>query len=260
MIFTTADGIAVAYDDFGPKDAPSVLLIHGFSSNRQEGWRRTGWLKALEGRGERVIALDLRGHGESQRSHDPADYGHGALAGDVAALMDHLGVAEAAVIGFSLGARIALGLALDHPGKVSKLILAGVGERLFEPSRDPGALSAAMRAEDPARIEHPLLRGFRQFADEQGEDRLALAALAEGEGRSFTPDGLYAVCAPTLVIVGSRDALAGRVEGLAEAIPGARAETVLGCDHFGLITHGLFKGKAFDFLDGYLDDDFPPFE
>lgn len=259
MLFDTAAG-AIAYDDFGPKGVSTVVLIHGFASNRHEGWRRTGWLKAFEQRGERVIALDLRGHGESLRSHDPADYGHAAMAADVAALMDHLEVASAWVIGFSLGARMALGLALDHPQKVQKLILAGVGERLFEPAREAGALAAAMRAEDPAAIDHPLLRSFRQFADAQGEDRLALAALSEGEGRAFMPEALYAVRAPTLVIVGSRDALAGRAEGLAEAIPGARAETVPGCDHFGLITHGLFKGKAFDFLDGYLDDDFPPFE
>jgi pimeloyl-ACP methyl ester carboxylesterase len=259
MLFNTAAG-PIAYDDFGPTGAPAVMLIHGFASNRNEGWRRTGWLKAFEQRGDRVIALDLRGHGESLRSHDPADYGHAAMAGDVAALMDHLEAASASVIGFSLGARMALGLALDHPRKVQKLILAGIGERLFEPAREAGALAVAMRAEDPAAIDHPLLRSFRQFADEQGEDRLALAALSEGQGRAFTPEALFAVRAPTLVIVGSRDALAGRAEGLAEAIPGARAETVPVCDHFGLITHGLFKGKAFDFLDGYLDDDFPPFE
>ena len=97
--FSPTSGIDIAYDDIGGADLRAVVLVHGFSSNRHEGWKRTGWYAALNQRRERLIALDLRGHGESTRSHDPADYGHAAMAGDIVALMDHLGLARANLVG-----------------------------------------------------------------------------------------------------------------------------------------------------------------
>lgn len=256
--FRPASGIEIAYDDVGGPDLRAVVLVHGFSSNRNEGWKRTGWYAALDQRKERLIALDLRGHGQSTRSHDPADYGQDAMAGDIVALMDHLGVRRASLIGFSLGAQLALGAALDHPERFDHLVLGGVGMRLFDPPRDPGAMATAMTAEDPETIADPLLRSFRHFADEQGEDRLALAACAAGGGRTLSQDDLYPVSTPTLVCAGARDLLAGSPEGLAEAIRGAHAVTLPGCDHFATITHALFKGTVFDFLDGWLDAEEPP--
>ena len=252
--FTTPDGLSIAYDDTGPAGARPLLMIHGFSSNRAEGWKRTGWFAACAQRGQRAVALDLRGHGESDKPHDPALYGRQALAGDVVALMDHLGVETADVIGFSLGSRVAATLAMNAPRRVSNLILSGVGDRWFKPSPDDGAMARAMEADDPATISEPLLQSFRHFADEQGEDRLALAACSRGQRDPITADDLYAVTAPTLVIAGMRDELAGDPRGLADAIPGAKAVAVPGCDHFALITHGLLKASAFDFLDGWLEE------
>jgi pimeloyl-ACP methyl ester carboxylesterase len=258
MLFRTPAGTEIAYDDAGSADVPARVLVHGFASNRREGWLRTGWYGAIDARRERRIALDLRGHGESIRSHDPADYGLADMAGDIVALMDHLRVERASLIGFSLGARLALACALDHPGRFEHLVLGGVGMRLFDPPRDPGAMAEAMTADDPETIGLPMLRSFRQFADAQGEDRLALAACSRGAGGSFAPEDLAGLRVPTLVAAGSRDLLAGSPEGLAEAIPGAAAVTLPGCDHFATITHALFKGKVFDFLDGWLDIEDPP--
>ena len=258
MIVETSGGIRIAYDDTGAADVPTRVLVHGFASNRREGWLRTGWYAAFDARRERRIALDLRGHGESQRSHDPADYGHNAMAADIVALLDHLEVRRASLIGFSLGARLALTAALGHPDRFEHLVLGGVGMRLFDPPRDVGAMADAMTAADPEAIAQPLLRSFRLFAEAQGEDRLALAACSQGEVRRFAPEDLEDLTVPTLVVAGARDLLAGSPEGLAEAIPGASAVTLPGCDHFGAITHALFKGKVFDFLDGWLDHDAPP--
>ena len=258
MIFETEAGLRLAYDEAGAADLPTRVLVHGFASNRREGWQRTGWYAALDARRERRIALDLRGHGESMRSHDPADYDPTDMAADIVALLDHLGVGRASLIGFSMGSRLALACALDHPGRFEHLVLGGVGMRLFDPPRDPGAMARAMRAPDAEAIDQPLLRSFRQFADAQGEDRLALAACSEGPGRAFAPEDLAGLRVPTLVVAGSRDLLAGSPEGLAEAIPGAHAVTLPGCDHFGTITHALFKGKVFDFFDGWLDMEEPP--
>lgn len=253
MIFTNAAGMQIAYDDIGSPDLKPVVLVHGFSSNRNEGWRRPGWYAALDKRRERVIALDLRGHGESVKSHDPADYGHNAMAGDIVQLMDHLGVERATLIGFSMGARLSLGAALDYPDRFSNLVLGGIGSRIFDPPRNVGQMAEAMETDDVESIDNPLMKSFRHFADEQGEDRLALAACVRGEGRSFDPDELFAVRTPTLVVAGARDMLAGSPEGLAEAIPDARTVSLPGCDHFATITHAMFKGKVFDFLDGWLD-------
>lgn len=250
--FTNADGLSIAYDDVG--SGRPLLMIHGFSSNRAEGWKRTGWFAACERRGQRALALDLRGHGESAKPHDPALYGRRNLAADALALLDHAGAETADVIGFSLGARVAATLAMTQPRRVANLILAGVGDRWFKPSEDDDAMGRAMEADDPASISNELLRSFRHFADEQGEDRLALAACSRAERDPITADDLYGVMAPTLVIAGSRDELAGDPRGLADAIPGAKAITVPGCDHFGLITHGLLKASAFDFLDGWLEE------
>jgi len=246
-------GITLAYDDIGPRNGRPVLLLHGFATNRAENWKRLGWTGAFERKGYRAVALDWRGHGESDKPHDPAFYGRTALVGDAVALLDHLGIARADVMGFSMGARLALALAQDYPGRIDHLVLGGVGGRLFDPPSAPGALAAAMTAEDPDTIDEPLLRSFRHFADEQREDRLALAACSQGQGAEFTPEMLSTLTMPVLVVAGVRDTLAGDPQPLAAAIPGARAMTVPGCDHFSVIPHALFKASVFDFLEDVMD-------
>ena len=246
-------GTTLAFDDIGPRDGRPIVLVHGFASNRNEMWKRLGWYGAFERKRYRCIALDCRGHGESDKPHDAAAYGRDALVGDITALMEHLGVNRADVMGFSMGARLALAFALSHPERVDHLVLGGIGGKLFEPGRDPALMTEAMTADDPETIAEPLLRSFRHFADEQGEDRLALAACAQGGGGDFTPDMLAGLTVPTLVVAGARDTLAGDPEELAVAIPGARAVTLPGCDHFSAIPHALFKASVFDFLDDVMD-------
>ncbi|HYG26999.1 MAG TPA: alpha/beta hydrolase [Caulobacteraceae bacterium] len=251
--FTASDGVEIAFDDAGPREGRPVLLVHGFASNRYEGWKRTGWYAAFERRGQRVIAPDMRGHGESGKPHDPESYGRGRMAADLVELLDHLGVGSADVIGYSMGAGASLALALNHPGRVANLALGGVGASMFEPPRAPGAMAFAMEAENPDDIPVPLLRSFRQFAEEQGEDRLALAACVKAPSERPGPDSLYALRMPVLIVAGARDQLAGDPQALADLIPGAHAVSLPGCDHFNAIPHGLLKAAVFDFLDGMLD-------
>jgi pimeloyl-ACP methyl ester carboxylesterase len=154
-----------------------------------------------------------------------------------------------------MGTRTAMQMAIDAPDRIANLMLGGVGGKLFDPPRDMGdeTIATAMAAEDPASIKNEFLKSFRQFADEQGEDRLAIAAFIRARSARLTIDDLFALSVPTLVVAGSQDALAGDPQGLADHIRGAHAITLPGCDHFNAIPHALLKAAVFDFLDGYLD-------
>jgi pimeloyl-ACP methyl ester carboxylesterase len=257
--FTTPQGVTLAYDDIRPAGAQgAIVLVHGFASNRAEGWRRTGWLGAFERRRIRCAALDQRGHGESQKFYEAAAYAPAALAGDVLALLDHLGLERADLFGYSMGSRTAIATALAAPDRVSSLILGGVGERLFESRREPPApgdmsLAEAMLAEDADAIRPDLMRSFRYFADEQGEDRRALAAFFHSESPPLTREALAALSMPVLVLAGAHDEIAGDPAGLADAFPDGRAVALPGLDHFSAIPHAATKATVFDFLDGSLD-------
>ncbi len=248
-----SDGQAIAFDDIGPREGRPVVLVHGFASNRAENWRRLGWYGAFERKRIRCVALDCRGHGESAKPHDPTAYTRAAMAGDIIALLDHLGVERADLMGYSMGARLSLAAALAAPKRFPLLILGGIGDRQFETHLRTDALAEAMETADPDSIANPLLRSFRRFADEQGEDRMALAALSRAQDAPFERAMLPALSMPVLVVAGARDELAGDPDGLARAVPDGRAVTVPGCDHFSTIAHALFKAAVFDFLDGTLE-------
>jgi pimeloyl-ACP methyl ester carboxylesterase len=264
MASFTFDGVQIAYDDVSPPGGAerTIVLVHGFASNRNEGWKRTGWYSAFERRRMRAIALDQRGHGESEKLYDPDAYVREKLAGDVLNLMDHLGVERANLFGYSMGARTALAAALAAPERVTNLILGGVGGKLLEPPApvvgEP--MAEAMLADDPESITEPMLRSFRQFADEQGEDRQALAAVTRVKNTPLDRTAMGRLPMPVLAVAGVGDQGAGDPEGLSRIFPHGHAVTVPGCDHFSAIPHALTKAAVFDFLDGLLDDDFPAFE
>lgn len=248
-------GFKIAFDDIGaPGEGRPMVLIHGFTSNRNENWRRLGWYGAFERKRIRMIALDCRGHGESAKPHDPAAYERGAIVGDVLALTEHLGVERFHLMGFSMGARIALAAALQQPKRVATLTLGGVGGKLFEPRTVSGnPMAEAMEAANPETITDPMMKSFRQFADDQGEDRLALAALTRSGGdATIDREALKALNVPVLVVAGARDELAGDPQILADCFPDGRAVSIPGCDHFSVIAHALYKATVFDFLDGTL--------
>ena len=128
--------LALAYDDIpaaGPERGPPVLLVHGFASSRQTNWKATGWYRAFAEAGRRVVAFDHRGHGESERSHAPADYDEGLLARDCVQVLEACGVARADVVGYSMGAMVAIRLLIDAPGRVERAVLAGLGRNYLEP-------------------------------------------------------------------------------------------------------------------------------
>ena len=260
MATFNSGGLSLAYDDITPADGASgtVLMVHGFATSRTENWRRLGWYGAFERKGYRVVAHDQRGHGESDKPHDAAAYRREALVGDIIGLMDHLQLERVDLMGYSMGARLSLQAALEHPDRIGNLIVGGIGGRMLKPPESQPTptitMAEAMQAEDPQTIPEKTLKGFRLFADQQGEDRLALAAFSQGRGGLvLSGDDLALLRPPTLVVAGSRDEMAGDPQELADAIPGAKAVSLPACDHFSAIPHALFKAAVFDFLDGWLE-------
>lgn len=259
-------GFKIAYDDINPEGkAGTIMLVHGFVTNRTENWKRLGWYTAFERKNYRVLALDHRGHGDSDKPHDPEAYNRLDMARDVINLMDHVGLEWANVMGYSMGAHLSLSLARDHAERLGYLILGGIGGTMLPGYKRPDTgrpppnmtMAEAMLVDDPEKITDPTQKGFRQFAINQGEDLQALAACTQGKGVGVTPEEMGRLKAPTLVVAGSHDHLAGDPKALADAIPGAKSFTVPNTDHFSAIPHVGYKAAVFDFLEGWMDEDLP---
>jgi pimeloyl-ACP methyl ester carboxylesterase len=244
------DGFELAYVDRMPDEgtAEPVLLIHGFASSADVNWVAPGWMKVLSEAGYRPIALDNRGHGRSSRSYDPQDYRVGLMAGDAAALLDHLGIARAHVMGYSMGARISAFMALAHPDRVATLVFGGLGIGMVEGVGDWDPIAQALVAEDPASVTHPRGRAFRTFADQTRSDRRALAACIATSREELTPGQLATIRQPTLVAVGTRDDIGGPAGPLAALLPAGEAFDIENRDHMLAVGDRSFKARVLRFL------------
>ena len=252
--FSGKDG-RIAYIAEG--EGEPVLLIHGFASNARTNWRDTGWMRFLAGHGFRAIALDNRGHGASDKFYDPESYTGPAMAEDALRLLDHLEIAKADVIGYSMGARIAAVLALAHPERVRSVVFGGLGANMIHGVGDPAPIAAALLADDVSTVTDSHARAFRVFADQTKSDRRALAACimatrdripAQQLGAVKVPVDLGTLKVPVLVAVGTEDALAGPARPLADAIPGAAALDIPGRDHMKAVGDRAFKEGVLEFL------------
>lgn len=244
-----SDGLELAYlDESAGPSAPPILLIHGFASNKETNWVWPGWVRTLREAGRRVIALDNRGHGASAKPHDPRAYSSDRMAGDARALLDHLGIARADVMGYSMGARITAFLALQAPERVRRLVLGGLGMGLVKGVGDPEPIAQALEMEDPDAITDPLGRRFRAFAEQTKSDRRALAACMRGARQTLTEDEIGRITAPVLVAVGTRDDIAGSAEGLARLLPHGRAVAIPNRDHMLAVGDRVHKQAVLDFL------------
>lgn len=256
MLEFLSDGVRIAYLDFPPLGEDRrddrrqpILLIHGFASNHGVNWLFPQWVKTLTGAGRRTIVFDNRGHGRSEKPHDPHAYTPQAMAGDAARLLDHLGVARADVMGYSMGARIAAHLALSQPEKVRGLILAGLGVHLVDDEGLPSGIADAMEAPSLEALTDPKQRMFRAFADSTRSDLRALAACIRGSRRAMTAQEIGRVTTPTLICVGSQDDVAGDPFALASLMPNARALVIPGRDHNRAVGDAVFKEGVLAFLE-----------
>lgn len=247
----SSDGVDIAFIDAKPQGRDlnePILLIHGFASNHRVNWVGPRWVETLSQAGRRVVALDNRGHGQSEKRHAPDDYRADLMTRDAANLLAHLGVARADVMGYSMGARIASFLALAEPSLVRSLVLGGLGDRLVRDAGLPEAIAEALEAPSIDSLVDPTQRLFRAFADQTKSDRAALVACARGFRRRLTPEEAARLAQPTLVAVGERDALAGDPSKLVALLPQAKALLIPGRDHNLAVGDKAFKAGALDFL------------
>ncbi len=242
------DGCLLHWTEQG--SGPTLLLIHGFASTLDRNWVGTGWMEAIAGAGWRAVAYDQRGHGDSEKRYQPADYAPDRLVADALAVLDAASAERAVVMGYSMGARVALEVAITYPARMLALVLSGMGEgfRDFGGGRgDRETVARALEADDPSAFS-AAARFYRSFADQTRQDRRALAACWRRSSRVVEPRDLAAIAAPTLVVVGDRDLVAGDAEPLARSIPGARLVRLAGKDHMNAVGAREHRRAVLDFL------------
>jgi pimeloyl-ACP methyl ester carboxylesterase len=215
---------------------PSAVLLHGFGETMHSQWLQPGWAAALLSRGHAAMAWDLPGHGTSAAINSAARSTPEVLRRDTLDLLDAAEVERAAIVGHSLGARIALDLALAEPARVKGLVLLGVGTNLLAPFAGSALADALATAASGMPVDtpwQPLVAALRSM----GADLHALAAAAGAPRRTFTPQELARIDVPVLVLAGTHDAVVGDAEAFARMLPFGTFVNVEGADHATLTRH-----------------------
>ena len=238
--------VEIAYLDEGEGDP--IVLVHGFASTKEVNWVQPGWVATLTGDGRRVIALDNRGHGASGKLYDPSAYHSAIMAEDVRALLDHLKIERADIMGYSMGARITAFLAVKHPERVRSAIFGGLGIRLVDGVGLPESIADALEAPSLDEVRDPTGRVFRIFADQTKSDLRAMAACIRGSRQTLSRMDVASIHMPVLVAVGTKDQVAGNAQELAALIPGARALDIPDRDHMLAVGDKIYKAGVIDFL------------
>lgn len=242
---TATDGTRIAFETAG--EGKPIVLAHGFASDHAQNWKNVGWYETLTGAGFRVVALDFRGHGLSDKPHDDASYGD-KMVDDIIAVMDATGLRQADVMGYSMGGILTLGLLMTHPERVGRAVCAGIGETYFSSKSHRKGIAQALRAADPATIVDPTQKAFRAFASQGGKDMLALAACMSADRTMYTADQLKTCMTQVLVVDGEDDTQSGAPEPLAQAFANGRAVTVPRRDHMTAVGDKVYKEAVIAFL------------
>jgi pimeloyl-ACP methyl ester carboxylesterase len=238
--------VEIAYLDEG--EGEPIVLVHGFASSKNVNWVYPTWVSDLRKGGRRVIALDNRGHGESAKLYDAADYSIPIMAGDVTALLDHLEIPRADIMGYSLGGRMTAWLALNRPERLRSAILGGIGMAMIEGGGPGENVAVALEAPSLNDVSDPVGRTFRAFADQTRSDRRALAACLRGSRGLMTREEAARIDVPMLIAVGTRDEVAGSAHALGDIIPGSDVLDIPHRDHMRAVGDKVYKQGVADFL------------
>ena len=248
--FRTFDGISLSYLEEGA--GSPVLLLHGFTSSTEGNWRRPGIWQVLVDEGRRVIGLDARGHGRSDKPHDLHAYEDSAMVRDVGAFLDHLNLAAIDLVGYSMGAATAVRFAAQD-SRVARLVLGGIGgdpstwgtpEVLANRAERSRRIVDGLTASDPNGITDPLARRVRALMEQRDNDLEAMSAILRADRAIGGPVDVGLVTAPTLVVCGDDDV---SPHPLAAALPHGRAEVLSG-DHESVVANAELAKAIAEFL------------
>jgi pimeloyl-ACP methyl ester carboxylesterase len=240
--FDSFDGLQLHYEVSG--SGVPIVLLHSFPFDSRI-WTGTGVLAALVAAGRTTVTLDRRGHGQSDKPHDPAAYGNNAAARDVSCLLDHLGLPSVDLFTYSLGSHVGLRVLQDEP-RVRRAVLGGVGAGVLKWDQERAErLAERLETDDPAQLDETGRQMIERIARLEG-DRYALAAEWRGRYVEYEPD-FSMVTAPVLILTGERDHDGGDPALLAAQIPGAHLERV-DADHASTMDHPDFVKCALQFL------------
>lgn len=246
-IVVADDGTRLAVHELGDPAGAPVLMVHGFSASAQRNWIDAGWDRALVEAGLRGVALDLRGHGDSERP-GPGRYDVARFLGDVDAVLAATGLAgrRPGYLGYSMGSRLGWRYAAVHPEAFSALALGGL------PAGDPFAgLDADLaRRALAGEAEATGAAGFvvRLATALPENDPDALVALASEVAHTPFAPADHAPSAPTLLLTGDRDEHAPDSASLVDALADGRFATIPGRNHINAMTSRHFKQLALAFL------------
>jgi pimeloyl-ACP methyl ester carboxylesterase len=240
------NGINISYDVMG--EGPPIILIHGFASNRIVNWEDSGWYEYFLSKGRQVIALDLRGHGESQKLYGIGDYTLDVISTDILALMDHLEISKADIMGYSMGAWLTAYFLGNNPERFTSGVLCGIGRGILSFKTHSENIARALTAKAPDLIIDPFLKLLRTFAEGLNNDLRALVACNLGVNGQGAPP-LDKIPHPVLIVAGEKDGVAGPPDVLVDSITNSTLAMIPGKDHTTLVSAKLFKeevGKFFE--------------
>jgi len=259
MPYFDNEGIKIYYEIEG--EGPPVVMLHGLNSNIEDNWRQTNWVETLRDN-YRLILLDCRGHGKSDKPHEDSDYGQ-KMTDDVIKLLEHLSIEKANVFGYSMGAVITFLLVLAKPEIIVSAILGGFVLTLNEKEiskeiKNAKQMIEGFRAESIKQVRGGMARTFRRIAELGENDLLALAALRAGMLKETckimtSPAQIRGILknikVPIMTVVASSELILGDKTLVAQLVPDACHFQIQGKDHNTMIPDPKFHMIVKAFLD-----------
>lgn len=259
--FFDSAGVRIHYIDEGDPKGPPVLLVHGFTASILMNWRIPGVTDLLAREGYRVVALDCRGHGLSEKPHDPKKYGR-EMAEDAIRLLDHLGIKKCHVVGYSMGGRIACKLIVDHPDRFLSAVIGGMGltgeestlsgdhSRLaqsLEEGKGLGPLIEALNPPGRGPVSEERMRIVNNLYLRSQDPKALAAVVRGGGGLAVSKEELRKIKLPVAAICGDEDPLLARVERMKPLVPGIKVVITPGT-HLTAFGKPEFKKALLEFL------------
>lgn len=244
--------ISIYYEQHG-KGEP-VILVHGIAVSFKYNFSNFSWVDKLTDNNMRVVGLDLRAHGLSDKPLDPSSYGTHNLTSDILAVMDELKIKRASIIGYSLGSALTLHLIHSHPDRFSRAVLVATGDSLFGLTSSSALKQSSIDlflAISSDTYPHHLpehIAAYWNFVNQSGANRQALLALLKGDTQHLSIEDISSIDTPTMIISGGKDLVLGQGVKLAEKLPESVYLEFKEADHFSLAAITDVKNAIVDFL------------